>query len=392
MERGIVSKRVSAGMLALALTTGVMTTDLLRLHPAEARLLPQQAQAFSPTLIADVAEQVAPSVVNIDVERTTKAQILDYPAFPFNDEMLQRFFGFNQGTMPPFMQFRGGGVIPPRTISGNGSGMILNHEGYILTNNHVVSSADKIIVTLQDGRKFPARIIGRDGYSDLAVLKIDAPNLQPAVLGTGENLRPGEWVIAVGSPLGFDHTVTLGIISAISRRIPDLNSNVEFIQTDAAINPGNSGGPLVNLRGEVIGINTAISGKGQNIGFAIPVNVVKSVADALIQDGKIVRPWIGISMTELTPDISKSLGLPEATQGVVVAQVLPGSPAAKAGLKVGDVIQRIDGQVLKEAGHLQEMVRTKPIHSPMSLQILRNGQLVVANLQTEQLPDQPLAQ
>jgi serine protease Do len=254
----------------------------------------------------------------------------------------------------------------------------------------VVASADKITVTLNDKRKLPATVVGRDRFTDLAVLKIDAPNLKPAPLGNSQKLRAGEFVLAVGSPLGFDHTVTLGIVSAISRRVPDINSNVDFVQTDAAINPGNSGGPLVNLRGEVVGINTAISGIGQNIGFAIPVDVAKQVANQLITHGGITRPWIGLAMTELNPELAKSLGLPENQQGVVVSQVMPNSPSAKAGFKQGDIIQRIDGQKVDTPKTVQEWVQKKPVQSKLNMQILRDGQLMALSVTTDQLPDRDL--
>jgi S1-C subfamily serine protease len=273
-----------------------------------------------------------------------------------------------------------------QTISGNGSGMIINKDGYILTNNHVVATADKMTVTLNDGRQVPAKLVGRDAFSDVAVLKIDAPNLTPVTLGDSGKLRPGEWVIAVGSPLGFDHTVTLGIVSALSRKIPDLNSNLSFIQTDAAINPGNSGGPLVNLRGEVIGINTAISGRGQNIGFAIPVNDLKTIVDTLIAGKPVERPWLGLSMVGLNPELAKHVGLPPATQGVVIAQVLQNSPAYKAGLMQGDVIQKMDGKPITKAETVQELVRGKPLNSKFTLGILRNGHPIEIGLFSEPLP------
>jgi S1-C subfamily serine protease len=254
----------------------------------------------------------------------------------------------------------------------------------------VVNGAQEIVVTLKDGRKFNAKVVGRDSFSDIAVLKMDnATALKAATLGSSSNLRPGEWVIAVGSPLGFDHTVTLGIVSAISRQVPDINANVEFIQTDAAINPGNSGGPLVNLNGEVIGINTAIAGSGQNIGFAIPVDVAKKVANDLIQNGgHVTRPWIGISMAELKPELAKSLGIAETLQGVIVAQVLPNSPSFRAGFQQGDIIQRINGAMIKNPKQIQDLVRAKPINSEFHVQILRNGQMGALTLRTEPLPDQ----
>jgi serine protease Do len=345
---------------------------------SEARVLSSMPQSFYPGLIADVAQMVAPSVVNIDVEK--KAPMPGrFPGMPFSEDILRHFFGYDPNGFVPFGN---------QTISGNGSGMIINKDGYILTNNHVVATADKMTVTLNDGRQFPARLVGRDAFSDVAVLKIDAPNLTPVTLGDSAKLRPGEWVIAVGSPLGFDHTVTLGIVSALSRKIPDLNSNLSFIQTDAAINPGNSGGPLVNLKGEVVGINTAISGRGQNIGFAIPVNDLKSIVDTLIAGKPVERPWLGISMVGLNPELAKHVGLPPATQGVVIAQVMQNSPAYKAGLMQGDVIQKMDGKPIAKAETVQELVRGKPLNSKFTLGILRNGHPIDIALTSEPLPSE----
>ncbi len=333
----------------------------------------------SANLIADVAEEIAPSVVNIDVQRTGRAMRIS----PFQDEIFQRFFGM----APPQAQQR----IP--LIKGNGSGVIISAQGHVLTNNHVVNGAEQIKVTLNDGRKLNARVVGRDSFSDLAVLKLEnATNLKPAKLGNSSTLRPGEWVIAVGSPLGFDHTVTLGIVSALSRQVPDINTNVEFIQTDAAINPGNSGGPLVNLNGEVVGINTAIAGSGQNIGFAIPVDVAKKISGDLITTGHITRPWIGVSMAELSPELAKSLGMNENIKGVIVAQVLPNSPSSRAGFQEGDVIQRVNGQVVTSPKQIQDMIRDKPVNSEFNVQILRNGQMSAVTLRTETLPENAFAQ
>lgn len=372
-------------LLPLAASLVLFGNAALPMAPsANARVLGAMPQNFSTSLVADVAEMVAPSVVNIDIEKSARVNGSNLPNFPFNDEMLRRFFGMdtNGGAFVPF-----GAQQQPQTITGNGSGMILSKEGYILTNNHVVSSADKVTVTLNDGRQFPARLVGRDTYADMAVLKIDAPSLTPITMGTSDKLRPGEWVIAVGSPLGFDHTVTLGIVSALSRRIPDLSSNLSFIQTDAAINPGNSGGPLVNLKGEVVGINTAISGKGQNIGFAIPIDTVKEIANTLIAGKQVTRPWVGISLVDLNPDLAKHVGLPPATQGVVIAQIMQDSPAYKAGLMQGDVIQKLDGKPVLKAEVIQETIRTRPVNSRINLEILRNGHPIQVGVVSEQLPD-----
>jgi serine protease Do len=380
------SRRLVLSMLACSVMVGA-TAALIPPEPVMAKSLPGMPQSFHPNLIADVAEMVAPSVVNIDVEATTKATAPDLSGLPFSDDILRRFFGMDANS--PFTPFGGQSGVPgmPQKVSGNGSGVIISQDGYILTNNHVIDSANKMTVTLNDGRQFQARLVGRDAYSDIAVLKIDAPNLKPANLGNSEKLRPGEWVVAVGSPLGFDHTVTLGIVSALSRRIPDLNSNMSFIQTDAAINPGNSGGPLVNLKGEVIGINTAVSGRGQNIGFATPIDKVREIANTLMAGKQVVRPWIGISMVELNPELAKHIGLPPATQGIVIAQVMQNSPAYRAGLMQGDVIQKVDGKLVQKAEAMQEIVRAKPLNTTISIGILRNGHPVEVGLTSEQLPD-----
>ncbi|MCA9799509.1 MAG: trypsin-like peptidase domain-containing protein [Cyanobacteria bacterium HKST-UBA04] len=343
---------------------------------------PQDMKLFSTSsnLIADVAEEVAPSVVNIDITKQGRTRVVPNP---FHDEFFQRFFG----VQPQYFSQQ------QPTVRGNGSGVVISKEGHILTNNHVINGADEMVVTLNDGRKVPAHLIGQDPLTDLAIIQIEGvANLKPAQIGDSDKIRPGEWVIAVGSPLGFDHTVTLGIISALSRQVPDINNNVEFIQTDAAINPGNSGGPLVNLRGEVVGINTAISGVGQNIGFAIPANTIKDVSKQLISAGNVVRPWIGISMTDLNPQLAQSLGLSPSTNGIVVAQVFPNSPAQRAGFRQGDVIQRVDGQALDDSKDLQKLIRSKPLNSTMNFQILRNGQMNALSLTTEKLPEQALSQ
>ncbi|MEB3286946.1 MAG: trypsin-like peptidase domain-containing protein [Vampirovibrionales bacterium] len=432
--------------MAVPLTPFSDNPSINWLGRAEAKL-PESfgAMVFSPNLVADVAEAVAPSVVNIDVQRK---ETINLP-FIFGDDVFQRFFGFGQGgfgqsapgfsVLPapsnpstpgpdseqgtsPFFHFRTyppnqvpspnsqapqapgalpapkppvpqqAGPLQERILSGNGSGVILDKRGHILTNNHVVTGSDKITVTMDDGSKLPATVVGTDSYTDLAVIRLDKPPadltpVSPASEAAIGKLRPGEWVLAVGSPLGFDHTVTLGIISALSRRVPDVNSNVEFIQTDAAINPGNSGGPLVNLKGEVVGINTAISGRAQNIGFAIPMDTAQKVATALIQNGGIKRPWIGISMAELNPTLAKSLGISQDTPGVIVAQVLQNSPAAKAGFRQGDVIQRIDGLMVDKATNIQQLVQSKPLHTTLNFQILRNGHLMALPVTVEQMPD-----
>jgi S1-C subfamily serine protease len=273
---------------------------------------------------------------------------------------------------------------------GNGSGLVYDKQGHILTNYHVVAKADSIKVTFSSGQTVAAKVVGKDPLTDLAVLKLDSTqglNLQPAPLGNSSQLRPGEWVLAVGSPLGFDHTVTLGIISALSRQVPDINANLDFIQTDAAINPGNSGGPLVNLQGQVIGINTAIAGHGQNIGFAIPVQTLREVVPSLVAKGKVDRPMIGLSMVDVSPELLASLGLNPATQGVVVSRVVEGSPAYRAGFQQGDVIQRIEGQKVTESKDVQRLVRNVAIGSTLHIQIVRQNELKALSVTTVPLDD-----
>lgn len=332
---------------------------------------------FKPELIADVAEEVSPSVVNIDVETVSEIQPMAQ-GVPFNDPFFQRFFGGN----PQFKNFEN--KTYKKKSAGNGSGVIISDDGYLLTNNHVINNAEKIKVTLSDGRKFDAKVLGKDGFSDIAILKIDATNLKPAKLGSSKSLRPGEWSIAIGSPLGYDHTVTLGIISGLSRQIS--NTNVDFIQTDAAINPGNSGGPLVNLNGEVIGINTAIAGIGTSIGFAIPIDVAKEVSQELKTKGFIERPWIGIAMKKIDQSIIKSLGLKDDTKGVIVIQVNPESPAATANLKPGDIIERINGKKVTDAEEVQNIVRDNKVGTELNIQILRDNEFKALTLETGQWP------
>jgi serine protease Do len=347
-------------------------------------------QSFK-TLLADVASAMAPSVVNIDVavERLVQPASNQAEAFfgsdPAESEFFRQFLGF-----PPTQP-----EVAPRKEKqtvGQGSGVIVNAEkGYILTNHHVIAGASELVVTLHNKTTLKAKVVGSDALTDLAVVQVTPPQagLKAAKLGDSGKLRPGDWVLAIGSPLGFDHTVTMGIISALSRQVPDLNDNVDFLQTDAAINPGNSGGPLVNLSGEVIGINTAIiaTGKAQNIGFTIPSNTVKTITEQLIAKGKITRPYIGVALQELSPELAKSLGVAENTQGVVVATVSQGSPAAKAGLQQGDVIQRFNGDLVSTPKVLQQKIRALPIGKQLRLQVLRgNNKLVACTLKTEALP------
>ncbi len=278
---------------------------------------------------------------------------------------------------------------------GQGSGFLISPDGYILTNNHVVGDSDRVSVQLLDGREYRAEIIGTDPGSDLAVIKVDESDLPFLQLGDSEKLEVGDWVLAIGNPFGLSHTLTAGIVSAKGRSGIGLNDYEDFIQTDAAINPGNSGGPLVNLDGEVVGINSAIfsrSGGYMGIGFAIPVNMAKNIRDQLIEHGEVRRGRLGVYIQDLTPDLSESFGL-KNTQGVLVSQVVEGSPAEDAGLKSGDVVVKIDGDPVDDASALRNRVSLTAPGTQVSLSIIRDGEaeqvkVVLAALDSDKV-DQP---
>lgn len=295
-----------------------------------------------PDTIADTVARIGPAVVYIETARQVEVRN------PFDPFFNDPFFGDLFRDHPRAQ----------RRQTGLGSGFIINKDGYILTNEHVVANADEISVTVADiDKPFKARVVGSDYDLDLAVLKIDAGRDLPTLeLGNSGTVRVGEWVIAIGNPYGLDHTVTVGVISATGRPITiqgRLYKNL--IQTDAAINPGNSGGPLLNLKGQVVGINTAINAQAQGIGFAIPINTVKEVLDELINQGKVVRPWLGVYLQDLTPELAEYFGLNQAG-GAVVSYVVSGSPAAKAGLQQGDVILEVNKEKVKSVDDLVERI------------------------------------
>lgn len=334
--------------------------------------------------IADIAQSVAPAVVNLEVKQQVANPFATIPLFdmPFGDLPFGQFFYNGRRVNPPR------GSMPPKVERRHtGSGFIIRPDGYILTNAHVVRGASKIVVTLNDKRVLTGTVMGTDSFSDLAVVKVETNNLPTAPLGTSTNLRPGDWAIAIGSPLGFDHTVTFGIISAIGRTITDVNGNINFIQTDAAINPGNSGGPLLNLKGEVIGVNTAIQANAQNIGFSIPIDVAKSIMGDLIAHKKIQRPWIGIAMQPMDETVAKSLGMPLSTKGVLVAQVIDGSPAQLVGLEPGDVIQKIDGKDVSNAKDVQDLVRAHKVNDTLHCFVLKHNSTKAVAINIGQYPD-----
>ncbi|WP_287128967.1 HhoA/HhoB/HtrA family serine endopeptidase [Candidatus Cyanaurora vandensis] len=328
--------------------------------------------ALGPNFIADAAEKAAPAIVSIDIEKTTpRPQARDNGDLP---PFFRDFFGERDGLGPR--------RAPER---GEGSGFIIDSTGIIITNEHVVDGADKVTVILRDGKRFKGTVLGIDPLTDVAVVKVESDQPLPTVeLGDSTRLRPGEWVIALGNPLGFSNTVTAGIISALNRSSGEIqigDKRVDFIQTDAAINPGNSGGPLINIYGQVIGINTAIISGASGIGFAIPINKAREIAYQLIKTGKIVRPYVGVSMLGLTPEIvdqikqdpSADIPVPTTDKGVLVQRVVPDSPAAKGGVKKGDVITAVDGKPVTDARSVQDAVGNRKVGDPVEFTILRDN-------------------
>lgn len=340
---------------------------------------------------ASVARKVSPSVVYIQVEAEQKAHGRGQGPLPFGEDFFRRFFGD---------QFPGAPQTPsPRNeqpVTGQGSGFVfaakdglLSDATYILTNSHVVENAKKISVRFQDGREFEAKVRGSDPRSDVAVLEIaegDLPALSPA---DSSSLEVGEWVIALGNPFGLSHTLTVGVVSAKGRTSIGLNDYEDFIQTDAAINPGNSGGPLVNLDGEVVGINTAIfsrSGGYMGVGFAIPINLARQIAEQLIEDGEVTRGYLGVVIQGLTPELAESFDL-ERSNGVLVAQVSDDSPASKAGLQQGDIIIAYRGEPVTEVGSFRNSVAMTAPGSREELTILREGKRKKIRITIGTLPD-----
>jgi len=317
--------------------------------------------------IAEAVDRVGPAVVRIDSARQLSSQ--DIPE-ALKNPFFKRFFG---NEMPPPEQ---------RVERGTGSGFIITADGRMITNAHVVAGADSVKVTLKDGRTFDGRVVGVDRVTDVAVVKIEAKGLPTVRLGKAHDLIPGEWAIAIGNPLGLDNTVTVGIISALDRSSSQVGvpeKRVSFIQTDAAINPGNSGGPLLNAKGEVIGVNTAIRADAQGLGFAIPVETAQRIANQLFTKGRVEHPYLGIRMDTLTPDLRKKINDNDVgfkvTQdtGVIIVGVLKGSPAAQAGLKPGDIIQKVGGKPVKSATQVQEQVEASAVGSNLQIQVSRQG-------------------
>jgi Do/DeqQ family serine protease len=337
--------------------------------------------AGNTNFITQVVEKVGPAVVRINASRTVTNQL---PS-EFEDPFFRRFFG---DRIPQ---------VPDREVQeGTGSGFIINGNGQILTNAHVVSGADKVTVTLKDGRTFDGKVMGADKVTDVAVIKINANNLPSLQQGNSDSLKPGEWAIAIGNPLGLDNTVTTGIISATGRRSSQIGASdkrVNYIQTDAAINPGNSGGPLLNAAGQVIGMNTAILRNAQGLGFAIPINTVQRIANQLITKGKVDHAFLGIQMIDITPQLKQQINDDpnsnmkiDTDKGVLIARVVRNSPAAKAGMRSGDVIQNVAGKPVADASAVQQAVEQSQVGSNLQVQIRRNGQNLTLNVVPTTLP------
>jgi serine protease Do len=329
---------------------------------------PPAPPGFGGTLGTDrnfvqVAKAVTPAVVNIATVRSGKPEGM--PNMPFDDPFFRRFFGDEF-----FRRFEAPRERKERSL---GSGVIVDTKGLIVTNNHVVSKADDVKVLLSDKRELKAKLIGTDPKTDLAVLKIEADNLHTIPWADSDKLEVGEFVLAVGNPFGLNQTVTMGIVSAVGRASMGIAEYEDFIQTDAAINPGNSGGALVNTRGELVGINTAIfsqSGGNMGIGFAVPSNMARSILDQLVEHGKVVRGWLGVSIQEVSPELATQFGLSE-TKGVLVSDVLDDSPAKKAGLERGDVILEFDGKAADTPTQLRNLVAQTPIGKKVSVKFVR---------------------
>jgi serine protease Do len=325
----------------------------------------------------DVAKKVQPCVVSIRSERTVTVE----PWEGFGKD-------FFRGS--PFEDFFKGHERPPSKQKqvGEGSGVIVDPRGYILTNYHVVVDGGKLTIRLFDGRELKGTIQGTDPKTDLAVVYVDAKDLLVATLGDSDKLQVGEWAIAIGSPFGLEKTVTVGVISAKGRTGLGTGTYEDFIQTDASINPGNSGGPLVNINGEVIGINAMIIQPGQGIGFAIPINLAKNIIMDLITHHEVVRPWVGIGLQDLTPDLREHFELKEE-EGSLVSQVYEGSPAEKAGLKAGDIVVDIDGSKIKNSQDVVREVLKKKVGQRIELDILREGKQIKIPVITEKMPSEP---
>jgi serine protease Do len=395
------ARRLIAPVLAVALAASFTTYEFARPAAARAAAIAPAAPALDPDSVSallaldhameNLAAHVTPAVVNVTVTSRTKPDM----AGEQSSQDMQQFFGQGDPFGGNFGQFFGPHMHQqPQIEHGLGSGVVISPDGYIVTNNHVVDGATDIRVTTSNRRVLKAKLIGTDPLTDLAVIKVDASDLASVPWGDSKDVRPGQTVLAFGNPYGFRFTVTRGIVSAVNRANPDSSDPRkpgEFIQTDAAINPGNSGGPLVDARGEVVGINTFLispSGSFSGMGFAIPSQIAKPTVEALIRDGKVSHGRIGIGVADVTPENAKFFDESSAT-GAVVTQVEPDAPGAKAGLQIGDVITAIDGQKVNDAGELQVTVGQKQPGTKITVDLLRNGKSMSLPVTLVGLGDHP---
>ncbi len=348
--------------------------------------LPAQALAGELPEFSGLVETYGPSVVNISTKQshlaTRRSHDFPMPDLPEGSplhDFLRRFFG--RGGLTPH-----DGDRQSRSL---GSGFFISADGYLLTNFHVVEGAEEIIVRTSDRREFLAKLVGTDKRSDIALLRVEAQDLLPVELGTAKDLKVGEWVLAIGSPFGFDHSATAGIVSAKGRNLPSENY-IPFIQTDVAINPGNSGGPLFNLDGKVVGVNSQIysrTGGFMGLSFAIPIDTAMDVVEQLKATGTVSRGWLGVRIQEVTNELAETFGI-DQSRGALVAQLLPNSPAAESGLRVGDVILRFDGKAVATHNALPPLVGTAQVNEPAQLEVLREGRIEEVTVVIGELPDE----
>jgi serine protease Do len=377
--RDTLGRNVFAGA-ALVAVAALSLPTLLHEEPVSAQT-PEAVSALNSLsdAFAAVSEKSAPAVVHIEVDKEMRGGRGMGPEGAIPEDFFEFFFGPRRGMPPGHGQGRGPRPEPESqgpVPYGQGSGFIISADGYIVTNHHVVGDADRVRVVLNDGRKFDAKTIGSDPQTEIALIKIESENLPTIELGDSDTIRVGQWVVAIGSPFGLDHSVTAGIISARGRSNVNIVDYADFIQTDAAINPGNSGGPLINLEGKVVGLNTAIysrSGGYMGIGFAIPVNMVKYIVDQLRDHGSIERGFIGVGIQNLTDEMAKWFGNGDL-KGILVSEVAPDSPGAKAGIQRDDIIVELDGQPVTEVGSFRSRVASTRPGTDVRIGILRGGE------------------
>ncbi|HET8577974.1 MAG TPA: trypsin-like peptidase domain-containing protein [Methylomirabilota bacterium] len=384
MTRQVIRGVLVVLLVGAAATAGYLVRDrLARPAPAEsakAGATSSLAEALQGSFVG-VAEHVRPAVVHIGTIQRAKPRRPPV-APPGTDDPYFRDF-FNQ-----FFGSEGPDTRSEFRRPGLGSGVIIDKRGLVLTNFHVVKGADEILIRLADKHEYRGQILGTDAKTDLAVVRFQPDHELPvAILGNSDALRVGEWAIAIGNPFGLDQTVTVGVISATGRSDVGVATYENFIQTDASINPGNSGGPLLNLKGEVVGINTAIVAAGQGIGFAIPINMVKRVVGQLVDSGKVVRGWIGVGLQPLSPELAQTLGVTGAA-GAVVSSTIAGGPAEKAGLQQGDVVLSYDKVPVEDYRHMQRLVAETKVGKSVALEVLRKKQKIALSITIAEVPDE----